>query len=257
VDSAPLFEVFSSVQGEATRVGERHLFVRLAGCDLECVFCDTPASRRIPDEARLFLPVGPLPAPGIAGARRPKSAPNPLPRSTLDDWVKRLDEACGPHHAIAITGGEPLLFVDYLIPLLARWRGRGLPILLETGGHRPGDLARAIADIDIVMMDVKLASSAGFGTDIGITARFLEIARTRECAVKLIVNARTTWDEIGPIVRLLRDAAPDVTLVLQPVVGSKFDPPKGEFVLELQRQALAIHRPTRVIPQTHKMLHVR
>jgi len=245
VDSAPLFEVFSSVQGEATRVGEHHLFVRLAGCDLECVFCDTPASRRIPDEARLFAPGGPFPA------------PNPLSRRTLDEWVMRLDKECGPHHAVSITGGEPLLFVDYLMPLLDRWRGRGLAILLETGGHRPDDLWRLLPVIDIVMMDVKLASSAGFGTDIGITARFLEVAKERECAVKLVVNARTTWEEIEPVAALLRDDAPDVPLVLQPVVGSKFDPPKGEFVLDLQRRAMALHFPTRVIPQTHKMLHVR
>jgi len=245
MNAAPLFEVFSSVQGEATRVGERHLFVRLAGCDLECVFCDTPASRRVPDEARLFLESTPL------------SAPNPLPRETLDDWVQQLDKASGPHHAIAITGGEPLLFVDYLMPLLARWRGQDFAILMETGGHRPDDLWRILPEVDIVMMDVKLASSAGFMTDIGITARFLEVARERECAVKLIVNARTTFEEIEPIAVLLRNDAPDVPLVLQPVVGSKFDPPKGDHALELQRRAMAIHRPTRVIPQTHKMLHVR
>ena len=245
MNTAPLFEVFSSVQGEATRVGERHLFVRLAGCDLECVFCDTPASRRVPDEARLFLPDGPFPA------------PNPLSRNTLDDWVQQLDKASGPHHAIAITGGEPLLFVDYLRPLLARWRGQDFAILIETGGHRPDDLWRILPDVDIVMMDVKLASSAGFKTEMGITARFLEVARERECAVKLIVNARTTFGEIEPIAVLLRNDAPDVPLVLQPVVGSKFDPPTGDHVLELQRRTMAIHRPTRVIPQTHKMLHVR
>lgn len=244
---APLFEVFSSVQGEATRVGERHLFVRLAGCDLECVFCDTPASRRIPDEARLFLP----------GEAAPLPAPNPLSQQTLDEWVMRLDKESGPHHAVSITGGEPLLFVDYLMPLLDRWRGRGMVILMETGGHRPDDLWRLLPVIDIVMMDVKLASSAGFSTDIGITARFLEVAKERECAVKLVVNARTTWEEIEPIAQLLRDDAPEVTLVLQPVVGSKFDPPKGDFVLGLQQRAMAVHRPTRVIPQTHKMLHVR
>ena len=259
MDSAPLFEVFSSVQGEATRVGERHLFVRLAGCDLECVFCDTPASRRIPDEARLFLPgdASPFSAPSDAGARRPKSAPNPVSQQTLDEWVMRLDKESGPHHAVSITGGEPLLFVDYLMPLLDRWRGRGMAILMETGGHRPDELWRLLPVIDIVMMDVKLASSAGFSTDIGITARFLEVAKERECAVKLVVNARTTWEEIEPITKLLRDDAPEVPLVLQPVVGSKFDPPKGDFVLALQRRAMAVHRPTRVIPQTHKMLHVR
>jgi organic radical activating enzyme len=242
-ESAPLFEVFSSVQGEATRVGERHLFVRLAGCDLECVFCDTPASRRIPDEARLFLPGG------------TETAPNPLARDKLDDWVTRLDEAAGPHHAISITGGEPLLFAGYLLPLLTAWRERGFAVLLETGGHRPDDLARVLDEVDIVMMDVKLASSAGFATPIETNRRFLELARTRECAVKLIVNARTTLGEIEPIARMLQGT--DVPLILQPVTGSKFDPPKGDHVLELQRRVLATHRHTRVIPQTHRQLHVR
>jgi 7-carboxy-7-deazaguanine synthase len=237
--NAPLFEVFSSVQGEATRVGERHLFVRLAGCDLECVFCDTPASKRIPDEARLFLPGG------------VETAPNPLDRATLDDWVRRLDEAEGPHHAISITGGEPLLFVDYLIPLLARWDR--FEILLETGGHRPQELARVIDDVDIVMMDVKLASSAGFATGMETTRRFLEIARRKECAVKLVCNARTTAEEIEPIAAILED----VPLILQPVSGAKFDPPSGAHMLALQRAAMRLHRDTRVIPQTHRLLHLR
>jgi organic radical activating enzyme len=237
--NAPLFEVFSSVQGEATRVGERHLFVRLAGCDLECVFCDTPASRRIPDEARLFYPDG------------VETAPNPLSRETLDGWVRRLDEEAGPHHAISITGGEPLLFVDFLIPLLARWDR--FPILLETGGHRPADLARIIDDVDIVMMDVKLASSAGFAAESETTRRFLEIARKKECAVKLVCGASTTAEEIEPVVRMLGDEP----LVLQPVSGAKFGPPTGEHMLALQRAAMRYHANTRVIPQTHRQLHVR
>ncbi|MEM8883482.1 MAG: 7-carboxy-7-deazaguanine synthase QueE [Planctomycetota bacterium] len=234
-----LYEVFSSVQGEATRVGERHLFVRLAGCDLECVFCDTPASHRIPDEARLFLPDG------------TETAPNPLSVETLDAWVTRLDEAAGPHHAISITGGEPLLFVDFLRAVLPRWER--FPILLETGGHRPDELARVLDLVDIVMMDVKLPSSAGFAPDVDVTRRFLEIARSKERAVKLVCNARTTADEIESVARLLRDEP----LILQPVSGARFEPPTGGHMLALQRAAMRHHRDTRVIPQTHRLLHVR
>ncbi|MHC4938594.1 MAG: radical SAM protein [Planctomycetota bacterium] len=237
--NAPFYEVFSSIQGEATHVGERHLFVRLAGCDLECVFCDTPASHRIPDDARLFLP------------ETTETLPNPLSRAQLDSWVQHLDEAAGPHHAIAITGGEPLLFVDFLIPLLARWDR--FPILLETGGHLPQELARLIDDVDMVMMDVKLASSAGFVTDAETTTRFLETARKKELCVKLVCSARTTADEIEPVVRLLEDEP----LILQPVSGATFHPPTGAHMLALQRAAMRLHRDTRVIPQTHRQLHVR
>lgn len=237
--TAPLYEIFSSVQGEATRVGERHLFVRLAGCDLECTYCDTPASRRIPGKAHVFLPSGTV------------AKGNPMSRDVLDECVTRIDEEAGPHHAVAITGGEPLLFVDFLVPLLDTWSKRGWSILLETGGHRPDDLERIIEHVDIVMADIKVESSAGFAID---TKRFLEIASQKECAAKIVCNAHTTEDEITAAARMVRD---DVPLILQPVYGSAFHPPKGNHMLALQRAAMRVHEKTRVIPQTHRTLHLR
>ena len=37
-----LVEIFSSVQGEGPSVGESTLFIRFAGCDLRCSWCDSP-----------------------------------------------------------------------------------------------------------------------------------------------------------------------------------------------------------------------
>lgn len=240
--TAPLYEIFSSIQGEATRIGERHLFVRMAGCDLSCVFCDTQASRKIPEHARVFLA-------GKVGEVR-----NPLSREELDRWVTRLDAEQGPHHAISLTGGEPLLFVDYLLPLARDWRARGLKILLETGGHRPRDLERMLECTDIVMADVKIASSAGFATGRAVVEEFLRLAVQRECAVKVVVSAATTEDEVKGVAALVPPMAP---LILQPVTGTRFSPPAGDHLLALQRAAMVLHRDTRVIPQAHRILHVR
>jgi len=240
--AAPLYEVFSSIQGEATRIGERHLFVRLAGCDLECAYCDTPASRKVPERARVFLPGG------------VEEVANPVARDDLDRLVRRLDGEGGPHHAIAITGGEPLLFVDYLLPLARGWRDGGLAVLLETGGHRPRDLERMIGSVDVVMADVKIASSAGFATDRETAREFLRIAAQRECAVKVVVGAATTDAEVRGVAEIAPDAVP---LILQPVSGARFGPPAGDHLLALQRAAMAVHRDTRVIPQAHRLLHVR
>jgi organic radical activating enzyme len=239
---APLYEVFSSIQGEATRVGERHLFVRMAGCDLECAFCDTPASRRIPERARVFLP------------GRTEEVANPMDRETLDRWVGALDEAAGPHHAVSLTGGEPLLFADYLRPLAERWRRRGLAVLLETGGHRPRELASMLDFVDVVMADVKIASSAGFATEPGTVREFLRLAATKECAVKVVVSAATEAPEVREVAALVPQGVP---LVLQPVSGARFGPPSGEHLLALQRAAMGVHAATRVIPQVHRALHVR
>lgn len=245
VDAANLYEVFSSVQGEATHVGERHLFVRMAGCDLECLFCDTPASRRIPPRCRLHLPGG------------VEEIANPVPAGTLDEAVRRLDAEAGPHHAIALTGGEPLLFVDYLLPLAGRWRERGLAILLETGGHRPRDLERMLPAVDWVMADIKLPSAAGFGTEEAVVRDFLAVASARECCVKIVVSAQTTGEEIEGAARLAAASAPEAWVILQPVTGARFPPPSGAHLLDLQRAAMRANRRVRVIPQTHKILRVR
>lgn len=246
MDAAPLYELFSSVQGEATRVGERHLFVRLAGCDLECAYCDTPASRKTPLKCRAHFPAG------------VEEVSNPLEPEVLDALVRRLDEEAGPHHALSITGGEPLLFVDYLRPLARGWRER-LPVLLETGGHRPAELERMLDAVDIVMADIKIASSAGAAnaTPLDTVRAFLGLAARKECAVKVVVSERTTAGEVAEIAGLACAAAPDAPFILQPVEGARFGPPTGDHLLALQSACLRIHPAVRVIPQTHKAIHVR
>ena len=126
---APLYEVFSSIQGEATRVGERHLFVRMAGCDLSCAFCDTQASRKIPEHARVFFP-------GKIGEVR-----NPLPRSELDRIVTELDSAAGPHHAISLTGGEPQKLLDFPDRVFNfAWSRDGKNLIVARGRQQGGAL---------------------------------------------------------------------------------------------------------------------
>ena len=39
---ARIMEVFSSLQGEGVRLGERQIFVRFGGCNLQCDYCDEP-----------------------------------------------------------------------------------------------------------------------------------------------------------------------------------------------------------------------
>jgi organic radical activating enzyme len=243
--AAPLYEVFSSIQGEATHVGELHLFVRLAGCDLECRFCDTPASRKTPLECRVFFASG------------EEALPNPVPLDRLDGALQRLERESGPHHALSLTGGEPLLFVEFLRPLAGMWKRRGIPVLLETGGHRPDELERMIDVVDFVMADVKLRSSAGLAPPEETVRRFLGIASRRECAVKIVVSGATTEAEVVRAAGMVRDAAPAAPIVLQPVSGARFGEPSGAHLLALARAALRVHRATRVIPQTHKILHVR
>ena len=100
--------MFESIQGEGPFCCRRALFIRLAGCNLRCPFCDTPYSLDPRDGA---------------------------PRS-----VEELaSKAAGHGGLVVLTGGEPLLQRRGLNALLeALWRlSPGQPVQLETNGTLP------------------------------------------------------------------------------------------------------------------------
>jgi 7-carboxy-7-deazaguanine synthase len=116
-------EVYASIQGESTQVGRPCVFVRLTGCNLRCVWCDS-----------VFSFTG--------GEYR-----------AIDDVV---DEVMGfGLPLVEVTGGEPLV-QKTAIPLMERLLGRGLEVMLETSGSR--DIAPVPAGVRIIM-DLKAPDS--------------------------------------------------------------------------------------------------
>ena len=102
-------EVFQSVQGEGLRSGELAVFVRLAGCNLRCPWCDTPQAL------------------SATGHRR----------MGLDQLIKRIEQAGQAGHAasgryVVLTGGEPGL--QPLGPLVDRLHAAGCSVGIETNG---------------------------------------------------------------------------------------------------------------------------
>jgi 7-carboxy-7-deazaguanine synthase len=101
-----LSETFFSIQGESSFVGQPCFFIRLTGCHLRCVWCDS---------AYAFF-----------DGRK----------STVDECVRLAAESGS--HLVEVTGGEPLLQRS-VYPLLARLCDAGHEVLLETSGAVPID----------------------------------------------------------------------------------------------------------------------
>jgi 7-carboxy-7-deazaguanine synthase len=95
-------EIFHSIQGESTHVGEPCVFVRLTACDLRCSWCDTPYA---------FYEGHKMSIDEVVSAVRGYGCP-----------------------LVEITGGEPLLQRD-VHPLMERLLADGFRVMLETGGH--------------------------------------------------------------------------------------------------------------------------
>lgn len=240
VTDALLIEVFSSVQGEGVLVGYRQIFVRLAGCNLACAYCDTA-----------FQPTESFLVEETPGAMVFTAQPNPVSAAGICALVSRWQQQL-PHHSLSLTGGEPLVQEEALrswLPPLATL----LPIYLETNGTLPDRLPPLLPHLAWIAMDIKLESLTGQATPWEEHRRFLRLSAQTGCQVKIVVGARTEREEIEQAAALVREIAPQVPLILQPVSG-EFARCTAERLLQLQGWALLRHGDVRVIPQTHRFL---
>ena len=119
-----IIEIFSSISGEGLRQGLPATFVRCAGCNLSCAWCDTPESHGEGEEMK------------------------------IEEIVSAV--SAGMPRYVIITGGEPLLQEEELIGLLATLRDAGYRIEIETNGTLS---FTGVQEYAIVSMDIKCPSS--------------------------------------------------------------------------------------------------
>ena len=130
-------EIFRSIQGEGRSQGLITTFVRLAGCNLSCSWCDTPYAR----EGGKEVPVG--------------------------DVFQAVEfSSCS---RVCITGGEPLLQGDELGALVQKLDEAGYRVEIETNGTIDFSPLQKYASIS---MDVKCPSS-GEESDLSLLSRIM------------------------------------------------------------------------------------
>jgi 7-carboxy-7-deazaguanine synthase len=147
-------EVFLSIQGEGTRAGRPCAFVRLTGCPLRCVWCDT---------AYAFH----------EGRRR-----------TEDDVIAEI--AAWPTRLLCLTGGEPLA-QQAAFPFVTRALDAGWEVTVETSGHV------AVEPLDpraVVILDVK---TPGSGESARMDWSNLERLRAEDEA-KFVIDGRADYE---------------------------------------------------------------
>lgn len=239
-----LSEIFCSFQGEGVHAGRRHVFIRLAGCNLRCRYCDTPDSLER------------VPAFRVWHGGETRWYDNPVSDGEVRDILRPLLNAAPPIDGIAITGGEPLMQPEFLAALLA---GDDLPHprLLETNGMLPDALRRVLPGVDLVSMDIKLPSNTGERPFWDQHARFLAIAGPK-AYVKVLVDAGTAAGEVERAAALIAELAPRAAVFLQPITTADgmvdIDAATLERHYALTRDLLA---DVRVLPQTHKMMGIQ
>ena len=244
---ANLSELFVSWQGEGSRVGEKHLFVRFAGCNIRCNYCDTPESLLPVPRARVDLP-----------GRDRRYLDNPVAARDLALLVEEFCQLDPAIVMIAIPGGEPLVQHEFIAEWLGCFRPPR-PCLLETNAVLVRALGGGIEHVAVVSADIKLPSAGGERPMWEEHRRFLAACAGSEVYVKMPVDRSTGTAEVRRAARLVRDTAGDIDLFVQPVCDPRDDswriePHELERLVDAARGELP---GARMLPQVHKLAGVR
>ena len=235
-----MIEIFSSIQGEGKYLGCRQIFVRLAGCNLNCAYCDTDFARA--DFCRVET---------AAGSMTFRDEKNPLDAAQVAGLIKNFTDEV-PTQAVSFTGGEPLLHWRFIGEVASLIKDLDVKIFLETNGTLFNEFERVSGAIDIVSMDIKLGQNL-----FDVHEKFLRAAQSKDLYVKIVVTGETTREEFLSAVDLIANVDARILLIVQPVTPVKgICAASAEKILSLQAAALRRLKDVRIIPQTHRFMNL-
>lgn len=228
---ARITEVFSSLQGEGTHVGERHLFVRFEECHMHCTYCDE------------------LDKVGVETSLE-----------QLKEQILTLEKNEGPHAYVSLTGGEPLIYLPYIKPLMQWLNEYGFKTYLETSGIVWKALEEVIELCDCISMDLKPASVTGEKAYLDEHQKFLSIAKKTEVFTKMVVSKEIDLKEFDQHVEIVRAVSTEIPFVLMPIttnIEGHEDEDLMKLLEHLQRIAAKYLNDVRIVPRFHKILNIR
>jgi len=176
--SLRIHEIYESVQGESTLAGTPCTFIRLAGCPLNCNYCDTPQA--IPTDSGSNL--------------------------SIDDIVKKVKAFA--HPVALVTGGEPLAQRN-VITLLRELLKETTILQLETAGAH--DIANVPDGVSIIM-DIKTPGSGESERN-----RWSNISHLKAGdEVKFVVNDRQDYEWVKGVISEKSLSELNIPLLLSP-----------------------------------------
>lgn len=223
---AKIKKIFVSIQGEGPYVGVKQLFIRFSGCNLNCNFCDTEEENC----SGAFLDLSP---------------------EHLAKHIEKFD--LKNIHSVSLTGGEPLLWVDFLKEFLPFVNNK---IYLETNSTLSTQILKIVDMVDIIAADIKLPSVSGIEKSFALHDEFFKAVEKydKEIFAKIVFDENVLDDEIFHCSKLAEKY--NLPLILQPKTQDFGLAVSGSKIFDVFNKFLAQYSRVRVIPQIHKFLQV-
>jgi 7-carboxy-7-deazaguanine synthase len=202
-------EIFYSIQGEGKLTGVPSAFVRASGCNLRCVWCDTPYASWSPEGEIL----------------------------SVEEIVARVTPFGAGH--VVLTGGEPMIMPD-AVELCGALKSLGLHITIETAAT-----VFAGAAVDLASLSPKLSNSTPHDREGGrfaaahekqrlnfpVIQRFID--ESPDFQLKFVVSAADDLDEISRVLAGLKNWEPSDVLLMPEGIDAETLTERGQWVSEI------------------------
>ena len=233
--TAPVYEVFFSYQGEGLYTGIPQIFVRFAGCNIKCAYCDTAYSIKISDKA-CYVTAGEL-----------------LKQIKKIYKTNKKSFTC-KKPSVAFTGGEPLIYAGFLRSFLTELKKEGFSAYLETNSTLPKQLKKIINSCDVVSMDFKFASDCGksFWKE---HEECLKLSK-KKSFIKCVITNKTKFKEIQKSAAIIKKISKNTHFILQPSTAKK-DRPKLTNLYRFYSYALKELPNAHLMAQMHKIYEIK
>nr|WP_304124784.1 7-carboxy-7-deazaguanine synthase QueE [Methanosphaera cuniculi] len=223
--------MFSSLQGEGQLIGKRQIFIRFAGCNIDCNYCDTQNSKTTENATNYTI-------------------------DELNTEIQTLMSS--DFDSLEITGGEPLLHADYIYEFLKKYPYKSM---LETNATLPDKLEKLTEVIDIVSMDVKLPEYFdSYENWRKLYLKELESIKVLEDTntkyyIKIVVSPTTKKQDIVDIMEdISKVASANTEIIIQPVSPMSLWEDKTKL-FEIS-EIVGTNFNVSIIPQIHKYMNI-
>ena len=215
-------EIFKSIQGEGTLIGSPMVFIRLWGCNMNCVWCDTRYSWAPEFKEK---------------TKRTVYTPESLTEFLLETYSEIT--------WFNFTGGEPTLWHEELLQTTNLLQSHSKKVSIQTNGKDwKNDLFKKI---DKVCMDIKCPQS-------GEKSDLESISRLRaQDEIKLVLDST---EDIEYAKEVIKNYHSNASIIIQPVMnpGQSLDNYYGKL-----RSLIDVFIPLqtnriRILPQLHQLL---
>ena len=176
-------EIFYSIEGEGIEIGRPEIFIRLAGCNLRCTWCDT------------------------------KYALENGKKMSIGEIIEEVRKY--PCISVSITGGEPLLQKEELFELIHQLKVLGYWIQINTNGTIFDE--KIFSLVDLITMDFKCPSS-GMKSHLNVLEKTLKLFKPKT-QFKFIISNKDDYEYARKIVSSVLQDAPHI--IFQPEWGSQ------------------------------------